>query len=53
MHTQQDLKDIVQILRDQLDDLQTWSVYNDDRFSDQISDIEAALDYMEGHTSGL
>lgn len=50
MFTQYDKKDLkitVQILKDQLKDLEKWSVYNDDKFSEEIYTIKNILNKLK------
>lgn len=50
MFTQYDKKDLkitVQILKDQLKDLEKWSVHNDDKFSEEIDTIKNILNKLK------
>ena len=40
------LKDAIELLGDQIEDISTWSVYNDDVISDDISEIKELYEIL-------
>jgi len=46
-HDKKDLKVTVQILKDQLKDLEKWSAYNNDKFSEEINLIKVTLNLIK------
>jgi hypothetical protein len=40
IYNNQYLKDTIASLKDQVADLHTWSVYNDDKLSDELAEID-------------
>jgi hypothetical protein len=47
MYDQQFLKDTIYLLKGQIRDLGTWSVYNEDMYSYQVAELEKALKNLE------
>lgn len=41
------LKSTLSLLQSELDDLDTWSVYNEDKFNDEISIIRNAIELIK------
>lgn len=44
IYTKQFLTNILEIIKDDIHDLQMWSVYNEDRFGEEITKLNSALD---------
>ena len=37
----------IQVLKDNLDDLSKWSVYNEDKYSEEVSALEKHIKHIE------
>jgi hypothetical protein len=47
MHNKEDIKLLIQVLRDALSDVGEWSVYNDDLLNEEAFQIEQSIKTME------
>ena len=46
-YSKQYLKDTIYLLNPEIEDLETWSAYNDDKYNEEIADIRKAFEKLK------